>query len=231
MAETKTPAKAEVPRLTGLKKRQQIETAGKVMFIWVAIAAAALSFCIATTQYLFAKWQYNNKVIGAKYEAIDTLKTNIANAEKLKQEIDGLVANQDLASVKADPNYSNTKSILDALPTKFEPAALATSLQQVILARSGVTIEAITVPPEEETNETNQQLPGPTPQELTFSFVVAGSYDQIKNMVADLERTIRPIKINTISLTGNDANLRATLEVITYYQPAKTDVVKNEVIR
>lgn len=212
------PAKSDGgPRLTGLKKRQQIELAGRYMFIWVVAAAVAVSFCLATGQYLFSKWDYNNKIVGAKYKAADTLGKNISAANELKKQVDALVANNDLASVKTDPNDSTTKSVLDALPITNDAAALATSLQQAILNKSGVTIESITLPAETD----NQQVTTPTPQEVPFTFVVSGSYDKIKTMVHDLERTIRPIKVVGITMNGNDANMRATFDAVTYYQPAK----------
>ena len=224
------PAKGEVttPRLTGLKKRQQIELAGRYMFIWVVAAAVAVSFCLATGQYLFSKWEYNNKIIGAKYKASETLGKNITAATELKKQVDALVANSDLAAVKTNPDDSTTKSVLDALPISNDTAALATSLQQAILNRSGVTIESITVPPEVE-DDTSPT--GAEPQEVKFSFVVSGSYDKIKTLTNDLERTIRPIKVVSVVMNGNDANLRATYDAITYYQPSKSVNATEETIK
>lgn len=225
------PGGPKITRLTGLKKRQQIEVAGRTMFVWVAVAAVALSFCVATGQYLFTKWDYNNKILSKKYATTQTLQNNITNAATLKEAVDNLAANNDLASVKNDPSDPNIKSVLDALPTTFDPAALATSLQQVILSRSGVSVESISVPPDVE-------APAPTgastligPQEVKFSFVVNGTYDKIKALVIDLERTIRPMKVTTMTLSGTDQNLRATFDVTTYYQPAQSVSLGEETVK
>ena len=224
------PAELKVGRLTGLKKRQQIEVAGRTMFVWVAIAAVALSFCLATGQYLFTKWDYNNKILAKKYTVAQTLTNNITNAQKLKTEVDNLTANQDLASVKTNPEDPNTKSVLDALPTSFDPAALATSLQQVILSRSGVSVESISVPPDIDNGSTTPaKLVGP--QEIKFGFTVTGTYDKIKALMVDLGRTIRPMKLTNLSLNGSDANLRASFEFATYYQPAKSVTLESEVVK
>lgn len=219
----------EAPRLTGLKKRQQIEVAGRVMFIWIAVAAAALSFCAATGQFLFSKWLHNNRVITAKQTALKTLSTNITNAKELTSEVDALVANEALASVKTNASDQNTKSVLDALPTTFDPAALATSLQQAVLNRSGASIDNITVPQEVATTTTTELPAGP--QEMRFTFGATGSYDQIRSTILDVERTIRPMRIISLNLIGSDKNLRATVECVTYYQPAKNVGVKKEVIK
>lgn len=221
-------------RLTGLKKRQQIEVAGRMMFIWVAVAAIAVSFCLATGQYLFTKWDYNNKILGKKYTAAQTLANNVTNAQKLKTEVDNLIANQDLASVKTNPDDPNIKSVLDALPTTFDPSALATSLQQVILSRSGVSIESISVPPDTDTSATpaaSTSAATTGPQEIKFSFVVTGTYDKIKALVIDLERTIRPIRINDMTLNGSDSNLRASFDASTFYQPSQTVKLGTETVK
>jgi len=230
---TPTSSGPKPGRLTGLKKRQQIEVAGRLMFIWVAVAAVAVSFCLATGQYLFTKWDYNNKILSKKYTAAQTLANNVTNAQKLKTEVDNLIANQDLASVKTNPDDPNIKSVLDALPTTFDPAALATSLQQVILSRSGVSIESISVPPDTDLSATASTTGAAVtgPQEIKFSFVVTGTYDKIKALVVDLERTIRPIRINDMTLNGSDSNLRASFDASTFYQPSQTVKLGSETVK
>lgn len=235
MAEDQQQPKAEngpkIAKLTGLKKRQQIEVAGRTMFMWVAIAAIAVSFCLATGQYLFSKWDFNNKIIGKKNTAAQTLANNITNASKLKEEVDNLTANQDLASIKTDPNDPNTKSVLDALPTTFDPAALATSLQQVVLSRSGASIESITVPPDVETSSDASASAKTGAQEIKFSLIATGTYDKIRSLMIDLNRTVRPMKLTTLTLNGSDNNLRASFEYVTYYQPAKSVKLGEEAVK
>lgn len=214
----------------GLKKRQQIENASKSMFIWVAIAAVAVSICVVTAQFLFQKWSYNNRVLGAKYHAADTLKSNINNARQLQEAVNGLVSNQDLAAVKTNPEDPNTKSVLDALPSKLDPTALGTSLQQAILSRSGVAVEGITVPSDEAQNADADGADA-TPKEIQFEVTVSGSYDKIRSMLLDLERTIRPMKVTSITLNGDDAAMTAAVSGVTYYQPSKSADIKQEVVK
>ena len=223
----------------GLKKRQQIENAGRTMFLWVAVASVAVSICIVTAQFLFQQWTYNNRVLGAKYKAADQLKKNIANATQLQNAVNSLVSNNDLASVKTNTDDPNTKSVLDALPGAFDATAWATSLQKAILSHSGVAIEGINVPSDQDQTTTGgstgtsaaTNTASPTPQEMKFDVTVSGSYDKIRNMMLDLERTIRPIKITEITLNGDDAQMTATIGGVTYYQPSKSASVKQEVVK
>lgn len=221
----------------GLKKRQQIDNASRSMFIWVAIAAVAVSVCVVMAQFLFQKWSYNTRVLNVKYAAADTLKKNIVNAKQLQEAVNNLVSNQDLASVKTNTDDPNTQSVLDALPSKFDPTALGTSLQQAILSRSGVAIEGITVPSDEGGTSTTTTDGGSvpetdaTPKEMKFEITVSGSYDKIRNMMLDLERTIRPMKVTSITLNGDDSAMTAAIAGVTYYQPSKSAQIKQEVVK
>lgn len=222
-------------KLTGLKKRQQIEHANRIMFIWVAAASVAISFFLVSAQFLYEKWSYNNRVIAVKTKASDTLTQNVKNAQKLQENVNALVGNQDLASLKTAPDDANAKIILDALPSTFDSTALATSLQLAILNRSGVVIESITVPGQtvrtSSSTDTASAADQAKPQEMKFSIVATGSYDRIRGMIVDLQRTIRPMKLTTINLSGSDNAMRATIEGVTYYQPAKTLNIRQETVR
>ena len=69
------------------------------------------------------------------------------------------------------------------------------------------------------------------PQEIKATLTVAGSYDQLSKFIVDLERTIRPIKITTMNLSGSDTSTRAIIEMTTYYQPAKTVNITEKELR
>lgn len=223
----KIPSVLRLDKLTGARKRQQIDTANRTMFTTIVVASIAISFAIASAQYLFTVWQHNNRIISAKYQAIGNLNNNIQKAGELKQQVDSLVANQDLASVKIDQKDPNTKSILDALPADLETAALATSLQQAIINRSSVIIENITIPSESGLN----LVTDPTPQAITLSFAVSGSFKQIEELILDLERTIRPIKVNRVTIENSGSGLRATFDVTTFYQPVRSNLIKEETLK
>lgn len=68
-----------------LRKRQQIQKAGKNMFIWVAGAAAVLGICVVLAISLFERITFRQEVINAKAETAGTLDKNIKAAEELKR--------------------------------------------------------------------------------------------------------------------------------------------------
>ena len=215
-------------QLTGLKKRQQITNANKLIFLWVIIAAVALSICGVGIQFLFRQAAFNQKIINAKATTQTTLAHNIDNAKELKKKVDNLLADTNLASVRANPGDSTLKVVLDALPTKEDQSAFASSLQQVVLPKSGVsltelsTIGQIGELPATDIAEVDASGVAPTSKSLGFNLGATGNYEQIKNMLHDLERTIRPVNVTELNLEGTDSTLRITVAGVTYYLPERT---------
>lgn len=214
-------------QLTGLKKRQQITNANKLIFVWVIIAAVALSICGVGIQFLFRQASFNQKIISAKADTQTTLTKNIDNAKQLKEKVDNLIADTNLASVRANPDDSTLKVVLDALPTNEDQSAFASSLQQIVLPRSGVSLTELSTVGQTESGSDAETSEGAgdgttAAKTIVFNFGATGSYDQIKNMLHDLERTIRPINATEISLEGTDTTLRVTVGGVTYYVPERT---------
>ncbi len=222
----------ESQRLTGLNKRRQITMAGKMMFIWVAIAAVITSFAIVGVQFLFQQWSFNNKVISAKYLASSTLDKNLKNVSLLKQNINELVGSTDLATSRNADSENNLQVILDALPTQSDVTGLATSLQKVIAPQSGVSLESVSVPSDASAIDlaTTSTLVG-GPIEQPYTVVVSGSYQSIQIFLQNLEKTIRPMNVTGLNVSGSDTSLRATIDFTAYYQPNKVVTITKKAIQ
>lgn len=227
----------EKSKNAGASKRQLIAKANKAFFLWVVIASVAVSVTLVVGQFLVRDALFNNKVLGEKYSTESTLKQNIEVADELKQEVQKLVGDNNLAAVKAKPEDNNLKVVLDALPTTNEPLALGSSLQAVVLAKSGVVIEVLNTtddstfsvaPGQEEAvavEEANE------PAEIPFVFTVSGNVEQVKNALSDIERTIRPMKVTLVTFEGNDTQLKATVEAVAFYQAPKSLDLKKKQVR
>lgn len=212
----------DVKQLTGLKKRQQIASANKLIFLWVIGAAVAISICGVAVQFLFRQAVFNQKVISEKAKTQTVLAHNITNAKELKTKVQNLLADTNLAKVKASPDDTALKVVLDALPTSDDKSALASSLQQQILPKSGSSLTALTTISQSSDVTQLPTTPSGGAQLATFDFGTTGNYDQVKNMLLDLERTIRPMNVTTLSLQGTDNSLTTTVQGVTYYLPERT---------
>lgn len=214
-------------RLTGLNKRRQVKMAGKTMFIWVAIASVLVSFAAVTLQFLVNEWTFNSKVLAAKSTAVDTLSKNLQAVDGLKSNINLLVGNPDLSTSRNAPDENNLQVILDALPNKSDSTATATSLQQVIAARSGVGLESLAVPIADASTDS---ISGSQPVAMHYNLIVTGSYQSIQTFLQNIEKTIRPMSISSLLVTGNSTSLRATIDLVTYYQLDKTVTINKKAI-
>ncbi len=218
--------------LTGFRKRQQVTQTNKNIFAWVAGASVVITICVMLAQVLIRQAIFNQEVISMTTTADTTLKNNITNATKLKENINKLVADTNLAKVKTQAveggNSSNLQVILDALPTKDDGVTFANSLAKVILPRSGVSIEGLTAGYASAIDAPLGSAAA-TPQTLSFSMTVSGSYDQLDKALSDIGLVIRPINIKMLTIQGSDNDLKASIDGVTYYAPSAS--VKVETVK
>ncbi|HYG84270.1 MAG TPA: hypothetical protein VD907_05335 [Verrucomicrobiae bacterium] len=227
-------------KVTALKKRQQIAAANRSVFVWTAVAAIIVAFSLVLLQFLLQQMVFNERVLNEKRHTDHTLSQNLQAADKLKEEVNVLLANSDLASVRAKPTDSNLNVVLDALPAELDSLNLGSSLQSVFLAGTVRSIERLSVtsleqnaPSEEDTVVEDASISQTThqPQEIGFSFTVSGDYNNIRNALLALERSIRPIQVSSITIEGSDSNLTASVEAKTFYQPAKKVELKDKTVQ
>lgn len=212
------------PALTGVRKRQQIESTNKQIFTWVAIAAVIVSFCVIALQFLGKEFLFNQKIINAKSETNQRLEDNLETAQKLKDNVNALLANSDLGSVKrndGDAAKSNLNVVLDALPVTGDATGFANSLQAVVLPLSGVSIKELST----TTDQLAADADVPTadePTELPFTATITGSYENVHQALGDLARVIRPVNPTELTIRASDDTLQLSISGVTYYLPAET---------
>lgn len=236
-AQTTMPQKPAATVLTGVRKRQQIESTNKRIFIWVAVASIVVSFSLVALQFLVKEFLFNQKIINAKSDTNSTLIANLESAKQLKENVNKLLADENLAAVKSvDENAetSNLSLILDALPVEGDATAFANSLQAAVLPRSGVAIDTL------DTNSLNLDTTGmvadaatlgATPQSMPFNVTFGGNFQQVSQAMGDMAKVVRPISVNRLELIASDNSLKVTVNGMTYFVPAKTVNITQETIK
>jgi len=203
-------------------KRLQIDKTNARIVGTIAGAAAIFVFSLVASKALLSQRSYQNRVIDGKEQAVKQLKDNVAAVENLVTSYTAFVNAPDNVlggnpKGSGDKDGDNAKIVLDALPSKYDFPALATSLEKLL---GSYKINAITGT-DDEVNQQNTASPSPVPVEMPFEITVTGTYGSMKDLVATLERSIRPIQVQTIELSGNDADLKAVISAKTFYQPEK----------
>ena len=226
------------PNNIALRKRTQIAKANRTMFLWIAVGSALVGCALVVSFFLAQKLFFNEKVLAEKEKTVAVLKANNAVAGDLATQVRVLDTNQALASVKANQNDNAIQVILDALPSDANSNALGASLQQKLLAGiAGLTIESLQLDPVvgveslDAGSTTDASSATDTSNQITFQFAVSGSQDALKNVLTNLERSIRAIDILSLRIESQGATQVMTVQARAYYEPARTIELKDKVVK
>jgi Tfp pilus assembly protein PilO len=198
-------------------KRDKISQANSTVFVAVAIAAVVVMFSLISLRFLWIQKAYNDRVIGAKTSARAAINSNLQSLDSLSNQYPEI----------RDRSSNNAKTILHALPPTYDYAALVTSMEY-LAQTSGVRLVGGVGQDQSASAIREQNIS--QPQEIPLTLSVEGRYESIVRYMNALERSIRPVIVTSIDISGSNSNLQATLQAKTYYQPARTlDVAKEEI--
>lgn len=197
-------------------KRQAIKKASTVIMIAMTIAAVVLSLSLVGLKFMWSINTHNSKVIAKKELARDTLKDNV-------DKIDDLIANFE----QLEQGKINSQTILDALPSKYDFPALATSVE-ALASRSGLVLKSY-AGDDNEATAINSEV-NPVPIEMPVNITVEGSYESLVRFINNLDKSIRPMQVNQITIKGTDQTLKVDMQLSSYYQPAVSVDIQTEVI-
>jgi len=222
-------------RTNSFTKRSLINKANSTMVVATATAAFILVFTGVAGKSLFSQLSYQNKVINVKKTALKQLKTDLQARDKLQQAYRAFAAGNPnilggnpVGATQKDGD--NAKLVLDALPSKYDFPALATSLEKIITDQN-LGILGITGTDQEADQASKQTSPDPQPVAMPFQLQVSGSYGSIQSLVDVLLRSIRPFQIQTVDLSGDESSMSALISAQTFYQPGKNLQIKQEVVK
>jgi Tfp pilus assembly protein PilO len=214
-------------------KHLQIDKANTTMVITIAVASALLVFSLFAARALASQASYNKKVIAEKEKAVSQLEANIAALEQLDssyqefvQRPSNIIAGNSTGN--GDRDGDNAKIVLDALPSKYDFPGLVSSLEKMF-ALKDYKIESIGGTDDEIAQQTT--VANGTGVEIPIQLGVNSSYAATKDMLKSLELSIRPIKLETLTISGSDANVTTSVIAKTYYLPEKTINIETKVIK
>ncbi len=208
------------------KKHGLISKNNTRMFVILVVAGVILSFSLVSSITLIKRMNYQAKVINERTKVQKQLKDNLSAVDSL------LAAYKNFDSAAESvigTSDSNSKIVLDALPSKYDFPALATSLEN-LLVNGGFSDINITGSDNEATAEQNSTTPKPI--EIPFTISAKGTYANLQTLIGNLQRSIRPFKILKLDITAsaNADSMNFTISAVTYYQPEKNlDIPLKEV--
>ena len=231
---TDTPAKS-----VALRKRTQITSANRTMFIWVAGVSVVVGFALVGIIFLVQILLFNERVLQEKDRTIATLNIDNNNVSKLEDQVRVLDTNQALISAKANPSDQAIQVILDALPSDANSLALGASIQNKLLANiDGLTLNSLQVNPVigiESLSSDNSINASPSlsgsQNEIDFSFSVSGDDVALEKVLTNLEKSIRTIDVISLKIESQGSVRALTIQARAFYEPARVVQLKDKTVK
>ncbi len=199
----------------------------------VGLAAFIVVFSLVASNALLKQRSYQAKVIGKKKVALTQLKKNVTEVDKLKTSYKVFADAQanvlgGSSTGTGEKDGSNPRLVLDALPSKYDFPALATSLEKIV---KPFPIETITGTDDEIAQAAVQPSAKTAAIEIPFSITINASPQSSKQVLQVFEKSIRPIQIQKLTFVGQSQQLKITLQGKTYFQPQKKFDVRTEQVK
>jgi len=217
-------------------KRLAISKANAQMVAVVGIASFVTVFCLVASQAVWSQTRYQARVTSAEEKAHKQLQDNLAASDQLVDSYKNFTSSSTNvigghSSGTADNDGNNAKIVLDALPSAYDFPAVTSSIEK-ILNTGNFHISNVSGTDDQLNQQNNTSSPTPQPVNMPFSFSVTGAnYNAVQQLIATLQKSIRPIQIDTINLTGSANNLTVTVNAHTYYQPGQSVNITKQVVK
>jgi len=226
------------PKNVAIRKRTQIMKANRTMFIWVAGVSVVFGVALVGIIFLTQMLLFNERVLQQKNITISTLATNNSNVSALESQIRVLDTNEALISSKAKPDDQAIQVILDALPSDANSLALGASLQTKLLSGiPNLSLNSIQVDPvvgveSLSSGSVISALPASaSANNITFRFSVTGSDASLRQVLQNLESSIRTIDIISLKIESQGSARVLSVEGQAFYEPARVVQLKDMVVK
>lgn len=219
-------------------KQLKIDKSNSTVLVVVAAATAIIVFCLFSYKALLTQGSYQRRVVNEKHNTVEQLKSNLENAKTLSSQFatfdsanpNAIGGKSNVPANSPPPDGSNSRIVLDALPTSYDFAALLSSLN-LVLELNGIGNKTIG-----QVSQTEGQAGDPQadPQPVIIQSIPLGgeaNYGHIQNLVKDLERSIRPFDVMALELSGFNSQMNISMDVNTYFQPAKGVVLEQKEVK
>jgi hypothetical protein len=219
-----------------ITKRLAISKANTQMVVIVAVASFISVFCLVASKSVFSQYQYQGRVVSAKEKALDQLKLNVTAYHSLSSSYNQFDSQSKniIGGTKTgtgNNDGSNSTIILDALPDVYDFPALTSSLEK-ILTNGSFSISNISGTDDQLNQQTNTSSASPQPVPIPFSFAVSNAtYSSVQSLMNTLQASIRPMAIDSFTLSGGTNDMNLTINAHTYYQPATNLSITSKVVK
>lgn len=214
-------------------KRIGLDKTNSRIVVISAVGAFLTVFFLVASITLISQLMYQNRVISVKKKAVAQLQANIKASGSLVTSYKAFVSTpQNLLggdpSGNGPQDGNNAKLVLDALPSQYDFPGLTSSLEK-LMTDQHVKIQNIQGTDDEVAQSSATAAAGPVA--IPFSAAVSGDYQSVQNVISAMDRSIRPIQIQSMEISGDQSNLTLSLNAQTFYQPETSVTITKKVVK
>ena len=200
----------------------------------VGAASFIVVFCLVASSSLYSQSRYQAKVAGAKEKANKQLEANVAaystlqtSYKKFNEANPNAIGGNPAGAGDNDGN--NAKIVLNSLPSVYDFPALTSSVEKILKDRN---IAFTSIGGTDDQAAQSAAASGtPTVVKIPFEFTVNSNYGTVQGLLTTLQKSIRPMQVDTLSASGASGNLTVSITAHTYFQPAKDLNIEKQVIK
>ncbi len=195
--------------------KPKISTTGAIVLSVLVVCVMVIVLVVVGRSFI-TRISHNSKVIGKKQTAEKTLTDNLKAIPQLTEEYKGL--------------KNMPKAIDNALPVVPDfPGLVAT--MEVLAGSSDVLLSSVTPQIQTAAATTTPAATTSDPTVFPYSVSVAGNYTQLLQFMTNLELSARPIKIDSMQLSGTTDSMSGAFSLTTYYYDPKPLADKTEEVK
>jgi hypothetical protein len=196
------------------------------MLVTVGVATFIVFFCIFAVRALLIQSSYNREVIKIKETALRQVNENkktIVEIETAYRSFKNTPVNLlgGVASGDGAQDGDNAKLILDALPSKYDFPALSSSFEK-ILTEGGYDVDGLGGSEDSALSSSNEPTGKAEPIAVSYDFSVSADLNGTKRLLQTLERSIRPMHVDNLSIQVGGSILQTKVDLHTYFTQPKT---------
>lgn len=208
---------------------KDISTNNYILLV-VVVSVLVVIICGFIARSLTTKLILNTKVEVAKVKADQALSEKLDNIPQLIEAYNQLGSKKQLIEdgLPTSENFPQIVTIMESMSS-----SAGVKLQGVSPGDGTGIASAATVGGTGAASTTTTAAPIPTAGATPYTFTVdvSGPYARMQQFIKNMEKSVRPMSVETITMRGSNATVTANFKVTTYWQPAADTTDKKEAIK
>ena len=211
-------------------KHVAIDKSSAQSLIAVSVATFIIVFSLIASHSVLTQYHYQSRVIGTAKKADTQLKNDLIAYDGLAREyVKFNAANPNvIGNQVTGTSNNNTQVVLNALPGEYDYPALITSLYYIL---SATGVSGSVTSSTDQTTQSSRSTSTTSVVPISFSYDISNTdTGGATKLLQYLQQSSRPLPIDSMTINGDQGNLKLSITAHTYFQPSKTLTITQQAV-